>query len=560
MKTHTVIAIVIVAAVSMTELSAQQPAAQSRSLSLEEAVRIAQERSEAVTIARAGVSRARGQVMQARSYYLPQLDGSLAYQKTMKSQFEAFASGGGSDSGGSPGPASVCAPRIPDGATAEQRAAAIAQATTCQTGGGIDFSKVGFGAKNQWAAGLQFVQPVFTGGRVGGGFRAAEAGRRSAELELAQQRAQLTLDVTQAYYDAALADRMVAIADSTLAQTDEVLQHTTVARRVGNQSEFELLRAQVARDNQRPVSIQAKSQREVAYLRLRQQLELPLDAPLTLSTPIEDAAQPASVQGILAAARLGSVTDRAPAADTSVGARAVVRQIGEAVRAQEALLHAARGQRFPAIALTSGYQRLFFPTATFPSLSQYVENWTIGVSAGVSLFNGGRTRGEELVARANVDEARARLQQVQELAALDARVALNALAQAEASWSASQGTVEQAQRAYRIDQIRYREGIATQTDLAQTRILVQQAAWNRAMASRELAVARMKLALLRDLPLQLGGSGSGAAQGSAPLSGMLAPNGGSGTGAQPQQGSPQNRTSTQATSGQSAAAVVGGAP
>src|SRR3712207_8990835 len=52
-------------------------------------------------------------------------------------------------------------------------------------------------------------------------------------------------------------------------------------------------------------------------------------------------------------------------------------------------------------------------------------------------------------------------------------------------------------RAHRIDQIRYREGIATQTDLAQTRILLQQATANRAFAARELAVARMKLALLR---------------------------------------------------------------
>ncbi|HYD53961.1 MAG TPA: TolC family protein, partial [Gemmatimonadaceae bacterium] len=303
---------------------------------------------------------------------------------------------------------------------------------------------------------------------------------------------------------------------------------------------------------------QARAQRQVAYLRLKQLLDVPLDEGVTLTTPIEDAAAPGSIPAVLVAARLRSpaagATLGADVVDTAVAERAVVRQTSEAVRAQENLLRVTRGQRFPAISLTSGYQRLFFPNSTFPSLSEYTQNWTIGVSAGVSLFNGGRVRGEELVARADLDEARARLTQVQELAALDARMALNELAEAEATWSASQGTVEQAQRAYRIDQIRFREGIATQTDLSQTRILLQQATANRAMAARGLAVARMKLALLRDLPLQLGGSSGGAQQGAQ--QGGAAAAGGSSTPSAPQQPRIQ-----QAANGQSASSsTVGGAP
>jgi hypothetical protein len=49
--------------------------------------------------------------------------------------------------------------------------------------------------------------------------------------------------------------------------------------------------------------------------------------------------------------------------------------------------------------------------------------------------------------------------------------------------------------------VRYREGISTQTDLSQSRLLLEQAKANRAQAARNLAVARVKLALLRDLPL-----------------------------------------------------------
>jgi outer membrane protein len=268
----------------------------------------------------------------------------------------------------------------------------------------------------------------------------------------------------------------------------------------------------VTRDNARPAVIQARSNRSVAYLRLKQLLNLPLDEDLRLTTPIDE-----PISSPVAVLPAGFVTTRAEVVtlDTTTDSRSVVRQAAENLRAQEALLRVARGERFPSVALTSQYQRLYFPQSGFPDLSNALQNWTVGASVSLNLFSGGRIRGGELIARANADEARAQLQQVRELAALDARVALNQLAEAEAVWSASQGTVEQASRAYSIDQIRYREGISTQTDLAQSRILLQQATANRALAARDLAVARMRLALLRDLPLQAGGAGEGAARASA---------------------------------------------
>src|SRR5688572_5143866 len=204
-RARTCALVLLLAVMSPAPAAAQQPAAAAtagRSLSLDDAIRLAARESEALQIARAGVSRANGQLRQARSQYLPQLNASVTYARTLKSQFEALASDSGPDTSTGPQPQSLCTPPIPANATAEQRAAALAQATTCPVAQGIDFSKVGFGAKNQYAAGLSFSQNVFTGGRLSGQNAAAAAGRRSAEVELIAQRAQLALDVTQAYFDA----------------------------------------------------------------------------------------------------------------------------------------------------------------------------------------------------------------------------------------------------------------------------------------------------------------------------------------------------------------------
>jgi outer membrane protein TolC len=519
-------------------LAGAQQSAGARPLSLDEAIRIAARESEQLQIARAGISRASGGVKQARSQYLPQVNAQLIYARTLRSQFSALASGGGSDSTPTtPAAQAVCAPSIPANATPAERQAALAQASTCVAAAGIDFSKVGFGARNAYTAGLAISQNVYTGGRVAGQTASANAQQRSAEIELTSQRAQLALDVTQAYFDAVLADRLVVIADTALAQTEELLRQTRVGRQVGNQSEFELLRATVSRDNQRPTLIARQGDRDVAYVRLKQLLNLPLDAPLQLTTPIDE---PSALTQIIASA--ATADSSVVSSDTTTARRAPVRESEQALLAQEAQLKVARSDRLPTFTLNSNYQRLFFPVDFFPSINQFSQNWTIGGTIGMSLFSGGRVTGEIEVAQANLDEARARLQQAKELAALDTRVAFVQLQSAEAAFLASRGTAQQAARAYNIDELRYREGLSTQTDLTQSRLQLEQANANQALSARDFAVARARVALLRDLPINSAALGASAQRAAAAAQ------------QQPQQ--PQQQQRTQST----AAGATGAGP
>ncbi len=480
-------------------LPTQTTVAQTLPLTLEEAVRTAESQSEAIRIARAGVQRAEGQQYQARSQRYPQLNGSASYTRTLASQF--------SSTGGSAPAVDTTKPVAPPSpcdqyllgptATTAQRLAGLEDASRCALGSNpfSSFGSLGFGAKNQYNLGLSFSQNLFAGGRIQAQNAVANAGRRSAEIELAAQRAQLRLDVTQNYFDAALADRLVALAESSAVQTENVLKQTQLARTVGNVSEFELLRAQVSAANQRPIVIQRQSDREVAYLRLKQLLNIPLDTPVQLTTAVDDVA---AINSALEAAGLGG--------DTSATSRATVREAAAAIDAQRGLLKVAKAQRFPTLALISQYGKVAFPLTNYPQSGDFRTNWTIGLSSQVPLFTGGRIKGEQLVAEANVREAQARYDQIREFAALDSRVTLSNLSQARSAWQASLGTAEQARRAYSIAEVRYKEGISTQLELNDARILLEQAVTNRALAARNLQVARVKLSLLPDLPLQTTGA------------------------------------------------------
>jgi len=474
-----------------------------RTITLDEAVRIAELQSETVRIARAGVDRAHGQQWQARSQLLPQINGSASYTRTLASQFSSVGGGPAVDTTKPPAPPTPCDQYLRDAtATTNERLAGLEDASRCALGSNpfSSFGSLGFGAKNQYNLGLSFSQNLFAGGRIVAQNGVANAGRRSADIELTAQRAQLRLDVTQAYFDAALADRLVALAESSAVQTRNVLKQTQLARTVGNVSEFDLLRAQVSNANQQPIVIQRQSDREVAYLRLKQLLNFPLEAPLELTTVVDDtAATNAALRSI-------------GIPDTVATDRATVRQAAEAIDAQRGLLKVAKAQRWPSLSLTSQYGKVAFPLNNFPGSGDFRTNWTIGLASQLPLFTGGRIKGDQMVAEANLHEAQARYDQLREFAALDTRVTINNLLQARAAWLASQGTAEQAARAYSIAEVRYKEGISTFVELSDSRILLEQAVAQRAVAARALQVARVKLALLPDLPLQTTGAAQAQTQ------------------------------------------------
>jgi outer membrane protein TolC len=110
------------------------------------------------------------------------------------------------------------------------------------------------------------------------------------------------------------------------------------------------------------------------------------------------------------------------------------------------------------------------------------------------------------MARADLVETQARLQLTRELATLDEASSRLQLADARAAWEATAGIVQQAQRAYEIAELRYREGLSTQLELSDARLLLAQAHVSRAQAARDVQLVRVKLALLPDLPLSTTGA------------------------------------------------------
>ena len=481
-------------------------------LTLDQVLALAESRSEAIGIARTGIDRAEGDQVRARSGRFPQLTASASYDRALASEFSnVFGSG-------SVGP--PCPPFTPDpNASLDARVAEIERAIDCGAvgssffGGGDDEDvDLPFGRKNTWRVNLAFSQALYSGGRLGAQSDIAAAARQSAELGFESARAQLLFEVTQAFYDAALSGRLVEIAEAALAQAEATVSQVQASFEAGAQPEFELLRARVTRDNQRPAVIRQRANRELAMLRLKQLLDLPVGYDLDLVAPLGGQVETPPVFADRVAKMEAEALDQ-----VETSARTAVREVASLVQLREASLRAALAERMPSVSVTSNYGRVAYPSDFFPT-GDFRTNWTVGAAVTLPILTGGRQRGSEMVARADLAESRLQLQQVRELAELDTRSAQAELAAARAALEASAGTVEQAQRAYEIAEVRFQAGVSTQLELSDARLLLQQAEANRAQAARDLQVARARLALLPDLPI--GGSG-GVPR--APVSGVATP-------------------------------------
>ncbi|HVH13519.1 MAG TPA: TolC family protein, partial [Longimicrobium sp.] len=266
-------------------LAAQEPttAAGARgdsvTLSLDEAVRRALGQSEEIRLARSQVELAETQVRETRAGIYPQVSATAGYTRTFASSF-----GGG---GGFTLPDSLRFEPDSTASLAERVRYLEENAPLAGLGGlGALFGDLPFGQEHGYTAAITGSQLLYSGGRTGAALRIARDFREVARLGLTEESAEIELQVRTAYVRALFAMELQESSRLALEQAEAFLQQERMRLNAGRASELEVLRAEVSRDNLRPQLVQAQNAAELAALDLKRLVDLPLDAPLALTTPL----------------------------------------------------------------------------------------------------------------------------------------------------------------------------------------------------------------------------------------------------------------------------------
>ena len=446
LKTTSIIA--ALAALAVAPLGAQTR--DTIRLSMEVAVERALASGEEMRTARAIVRDANGTVIEAMSAALPHVTGSVSYTRQFASLYEDF----GTDT--------VIAPIFQDSP---------------------------FGAANSWNMELRATQLLFASGKVGAALKGAKAYRESANYTAEQTASDITLAVKRAYLEASMTEQLVAIARASLVQARDNLAQVQRFQLAGTRAEYDLLRAQVDVANQEPVVVEAENARALAILRLRWLINVPPDQPLDLITPL------VSSDGTLPVAYLDSL---------GPGVRASVAAANADVRVREQAVKVARADRYPWLSASATLANLAFPETVSPFDADFKRNWNAEVRLSIPIFLGRRTVGAVERAQATLDLTRAQRDQTTELVGLEIEKARAELQRAQSLVAARRLTVRQAMRAHHLASVRYTNGMSTQLEVSDARLIAQRAAADEVQATRDyrLALAELEHALGRPVPVK----------------------------------------------------------
>jgi outer membrane protein TolC len=338
---------------------------------------------------------------------------------------------------------------------------------------------------NTWDISLQARQVLFAGGGVTASIKGARLTREAAELELEGIINTQLLAVRTQFYTVLLAKEKITVQEENVHLLEKQLQDAQNRFNAGSTSNFDVLRAQVALANGQPPLIQARNDYRIAIEQLRQVLGF-----VTPTAGVDVARVPELVGSLAVGGQVKiELADALEAAHTK---RPELQQLARIEQAGEQNIKAVRAGSLPEFDLVGGYLWTRNPYAG--TWNDNLHGWTAGVQAQWNIFDGRATAGRVVQARSQLEQAKLSLAETTLAVDVQVRQAYSSLVEAWELVQASAKTIDQAQEALRLANVRYGVGTATQLDVLTSQVALTEARLNELQAGYGYNVA---LATLR---------------------------------------------------------------
>jgi outer membrane protein len=339
-----------------------------------------------------------------------------------------------------------------------------------------------FGADKTYGSQIRIVQSLYEGGRILSSLRVAKLTKERAWLSYQTVVADTVLEVELAYYDVLLAAQQIIVQEKSVELLSSELADTRRRYEAGTVPQFNLLRAQVELANQQPKLIRARNNYRITKNALANTLGFNIpkdtleDIPLNLSGKLE--AEPYEINLPRA---IGLALERRTELQALRKAQAL--RFEDIVNAKAAYL--------PSVQAYGGYE---VRSSMFTSdLSVNIYGLTAGVQIGWDIFDGFRTKGKVMEARALYERAGVELDDTSRKIELEVRTAYSKFIEAIEVLESQKKVVQQAEEALRLATARYEAGAGTQLDVLSARTALTEAQTTEILALHDYSAARARL-------------------------------------------------------------------
>lgn len=325
------------------------------------------------------------------------------------------------------------------------------------TGAILGYSKgIGNSHSNSITASL----PLFTGGELQGQIGQAKANYRSMLSAEEQAYIEMKETATNGYFTMLDAGNMKTLCQESVDRLQAHLDNVIAQYNVGIVARADVLRSEVELANAKQDLISAENGYDVAEATLNNIIGTPLSTTLVLKDTLQ---------------YVPYDNDMAYCLAYSEEHRPELKQAEYGVDAAEAALVTARSGHMPKISATAG-NYWGGDGSNWPGDDN--ENWAVGVTASMNIFDSGVTWSKIHAAQENLAKAKETQRQVKDAVELEVRTDYLGMREAEKRISTTQVAVAQAEEDYHIAVVRYQAGVGTNIAVMDAQVALTEAKTN----------------------------------------------------------------------------------
>jgi outer membrane protein len=335
-----------------------------------------------------------------------------------------------------------------------------------------------------WNAGVQIVQSIYTGGKMLAAVRAAKATKEQALAQYQTTIADTLLATRVAYYDVLLAVQQITVHEASVKLLQNELEDQQRRYNAGTVPKFNVLRAEVAVANERPNLIRARNDYRISKNNLANLLgyDLPRDiwedVPIQLSDALD--ARPYEVN-------LPTAIAQAFANRTEL----VALRKGEELQRLN-IINAKSGYK-PTVQVFAGYQWYNAQFTPPVDLDHDIHGWNAGAQMSWDIFDGMLTHGKVMQAKALYQKARTEVVDETRQIELQVRTTYSSFIEAKEVLESQLKVQEEAEEALREAEARASTGTGTQLDVLDAQTALTQARTTQVQALHDYAATRARL-------------------------------------------------------------------
>lgn len=302
--------------------------------------------------------------------------------------------------------------------------------------------------------------PIFTGGELQGQIGQAKANYRSMLSAEEQAYNEMKETATTGYFNMLNATNMKALRQESVDRLQAHLDNVIAQYNVGIVARADVLRSEVELANAKQDYITASNEYDVAEATLNNIIGTPLNTTLKLKDRLQY--EPYE-------------NDMAYCLAYSEQHRPELKQAEYAIDSAEAELVVARSGHMPKV-YANASNNWGGNGSDWPGDDD--ENWSVGVTASMNVFDSGVTWSKIHAAQENLAKAKESQRQIKDNVELEVRTDYLNLREAEKRITTTQVAVASAEEDYHIAVVRYQAGVGTNIDVMDAQEALTQAKTN----------------------------------------------------------------------------------